>query len=243
MDKRNILIVEDDPMIAESLQDILECLEHSVGHVADTAESALQFLSEARPDLIMLDIQLKGGMDGIALADLIKEKYNIPFIFTTAFADKESISRASDMGPFGYVVKPYGMEDIHAALEVALRNFNVLQQLKQSQTFYSTIKENHLYIKSDSRLIKVEDDKIQYVEARGDYVVFKTKTESYIVHSTLKNVESKLDSSKFLKVHRSFVINLDKIIDIEDSTVVIDQKVIPVSRAHRSDLMSRINLI
>lgn len=243
MDKRNILIVEDDPMIAESLQDILECLEHSVGHVADNAESALQFLSEARPDLIMLDIQLKGGMDGIALADLIKEKYNIPFIFTTAFADKESISRASDMGPFGYVVKPYGMEDIHAALEVALRNFNVLQQLKQSQTFYSTIKENHLYIKSDSRLIKVEDDKIQYVEARGDYVVFKTKTESYIVHSTLKNVESKLDSSKFLKVHRSFVINLDKIIDIEDSTVVIDQKVIPVSRAHRSDLMSRINLI
>jgi DNA-binding LytR/AlgR family response regulator len=239
----NVLIVEDDPLIAETLEEILECLEHKVTGIADSAHAALKELRSNPADVILLDIQIKGNVDGVELAQKIKEEYDIPFIFTTAFADSETIQRAKEKGPYGYIVKPYGINDINAALEVAFANFEMLQEIKKTPSTVSQLKNNQLYIKADSRLIKIEDDDILYVEAKGDYAVFKTEEKGHIVHTTMKNIENKLDSNKFIRVHRSFIINLSKIIDIEDSNLLIGKKVIPVSRSNKEALIKRINLI
>ena len=238
-----VFIVEDEPMIAESLQDILECLEHEVVGIADNANTAMEQLRKNSCDIIMLDIQIKGDKDGIALAELIGAEFDTPFIFTTAFADGETIQKARDKGPYGYIVKPYGINDINAAIEVAVGNYEMLKELKETRSEPSIIQNNQLYVKTDSRLVKINEEDILYVEAKGDYVVFKTEEKGHIVHSTMKNIESKLDSKKFLRVHRSYIINLNHIIDIEDSSVLILKKVIPVSRSHKEALMSRINLI
>lgn len=241
--KYRVLIVEDDELIAESLGDILDCLGHKVVGTAPSGEEAVTLLKKTDIDLVMIDIQLSGGMDGIAVAELIKKEYDLPFIFTTAFADPETIQKAKSMGPFGYIVKPYGIKDIHAALEVAMGSYQTLQELKQSQMKESYVRNNHLYIKIDSRLMKIKENDILFVEAQGDYALFKTDEKSYLAHTTMKNIEQKLDPEKFLKVHRSFIVNLDHIVDIEDTTLLIRDKVIPVSRAKREGLMKRIQTI
>ena len=95
----------------------------------------------------------------------------------------------------------------------------------------------------DRRLIKIGFKSIKLVEAKGDYILIKTDDKNYTVHSTLKKVEDKLPDDLFLKIHRSYIINIRKIIDIEDNSVLIDRDVIPISRANRPELMKRLNLL
>lgn len=242
MEKLNIHIVEDEKLIGESLQEILDCLDHSTIAISTSAEEALEVLSKNTPDLILLDIQIKGDKDGVELAEIIQKRYEIPFIFTTAFADSATIERAKEQSPYGYVVKPYGLKDIQAAIEIAMNNFEKFQEMKSSDVEALAANKN-LYLKVDYRLVKVNEEDILWVEAKGDYAVFKTKTKSYVVHTTLRNVEAKLTQSRFLKVHRSFIVNMDHVVDIEDSNLLIEKKIIPVSRANKEALMDRIQMI
>ena len=102
---------------------------------------------------------------------------------------------------------------------------------------------NDLYVNIDRRLIKIDIPSIYLVEAKGDYIYVKTEEKNYTVHSTLKKIEDKLPANLFLKVHRSFIINITKIVDIEDNSVLIKKDVIPVSRSSRPELMKRLNLL
>ena len=95
----------------------------------------------------------------------------------------------------------------------------------------------------DRRLIKIDLPQIYLIEAKGDYIHIKTEDKNYVVHSTLKKIEEKLPESLFLKVHRSYIINVKKIIDIEDNSVLIKKDVIPVSRSKRPELMKRLDLL
>lgn len=243
MEALRILVVEDDPMIAESLAEMLDLLGHEVQRVAESGEEAVMELMENEPDLILLDIQLKGKMDGVEVARLVKEKYNVPFIFTTAYADNETINRAKAEGPFGYIVKPYGVKDIMAAIEVAISNYRLFKELSGNVPAAPMAVNDQLYLKVDHRLIKVNMNDILYVEAKGDYVLFKTDKESFIVYSTLKNVKLKLPEADFMQVHRSFIVNLKQIDDIEETNLSIAKKVVPVSRANRQELLNRINTL
>lgn len=101
----------------------------------------------------------------------------------------------------------------------------------------------YIFIKTSKRLVRIDLDQLLYVETVGDYVMFKTTEEQYLVHSSLKNIAQKLVHPLFVKVHRSYMVNVSKIFDIEENTLVIDKKVIPISRANRQALMDKINLI
>lgn len=242
MEKLRILIVEDDAMIAESMTDILLTLDHEVAGLASDAQTALQMVKDLNPDLALLDIQINGEEDGIDLAEKLSQEVNMPFIFTTAFADSDTIERAKELGPYGYILKPYGIKDVNVAIEIAMKNWKNTEILKEKNEA-AELKNNQLWVKTDSRLVRITDDEIQYIEAKGDYALFKTESKSYIVHSTMKNIENKLNQSKFLKVHRSFIVNLEHVVDIEDSNLLIKDKIIPISRSHKDKLFSKINLI
>lgn len=242
MGQLKILVVEDDPMIAESVQDILGILRHEVIGVAEDAEKAIAICNETLPDLALLDIQIGGDIDGVDLADLLNQNFQIPFIFTTAFADNDTISRAKSKGPYGYLVKPYGVKDINAAIEVAMTAYERFKEAKESQAMSKVIQDS-IFLKVDSKLIKVKINDILYVEAKGDYALFKTQEKGYIVHTTMKRVEDRLTDHNFAKVHRSYVINLSKIVDIEESNLLIENKVIPISRSNKEALIKRLNLL
>lgn len=241
MKKLNILIVEDDQMIAESLQDILLTLDHKVIGIADNADSAYEIAENSNPDLALLDIQINGDTDGLDLAKQIKEKLEIPFIFTTAFADSNTIELAKELGPYGYLVKPYGIKDVNVAIEIAFRNYQDTTRLIEKHE--AVLKNDQLYVKTDSRLVRINREEILYIEAKGDYALFVTESTSYIVHSTMKNIEDRLGSSNFVKVHRSYIININHIVDIEDSNLLIQKKIIPISRSHKDKLLSRLYMI
>lgn len=243
MSKYRVLVVEDDPMIAESLSDILEVLGHTVLGVADNAERAIELCNENEPDIALLDIQIAGDIDGVELAEMINDEFDIPFIFTTAFADSNTISRAKERGPYGYLVKPYGVKDLNAAIEVAMGAFERLKKAEKKGGGGGHIIDRNIFLKVDSKLIKVKIDDILYIQAKGDYAVFKTKVKGYIVHGTMKKFEMRLDKFNFQKVHRSYIVNVDKIIDIEENNLLIDNTVIPISRANRAALMERLNTI
>ena len=139
-----------------------------------------------------------------------------------------------------YLVKPITAERFEKAVLKAEKNVkkSVAPVLTQEKT-----SENDLYVNIDRRLIKIDIPSIYLIEAKGDYINVKTHGKNYIVHSTLKKIESKLPISLFLKIHRSYIINVTKIIDIEDNSVLIEKDVVPVSRLCRPELMRRLNLL
>ncbi|PTM03311.1 MAG: DNA-binding response regulator [Bacteroidetes bacterium] len=238
-----VLVVEDDPSIAESLSDILDLLGHEVLSVAESGEEAILQLCEEEPQIILLDIQLKGKMDGIEVAKLVKDKFNIPFIFTTAFADPNTIQRAIQEGPFGYIVKPYGINDITAAIEVAITNHRLLSTIHKESITAPMLVNDQLYIKVEGVLTRLHQNEIDYVEAKGDYILIRTKEQNHIVYSSLKKIQEKLNVDSFLLVHRSFIVNLNSIVSIKESTLIINNKEIPISRSHRAELLKKLNTL
>jgi len=235
-----ILIVENDDHIQESLVDIVELLSHKVSGAAKNVVYAKTLL-QRNPDLVLLYINLNGDENGFDFADLLN-KEGIPFIFITAFADDETVETAVKKDPFGYLVKPFGLEDVNTAIQVAMKTYITLSK-KVDKDIIVNGKDRNIYLKVNSSLIKIKEDEIFWAEARGDYVIFKTESNTYIVHSTMKNVMTKLSPSLFLKVHRSYIINLDKVVDITDSNLQIDNKIIPISRSNRNLLLDKINVL
>ena len=134
-----------------------------------------------------------------------------------------------------YLKKPFTFPRFQKSVEKALEQHEKNQEYKASA--------NEVYVKEDGRFIRVSYEEILFFENVGDYVRIKTDHSSHIIHSTLKNIDSKLSNNRFLKVHRSFIVNLDKIIDIQENSLLIDKTVIPISRANKPLLMSRLNFL
>lgn len=124
MSEIQILIVEDEPMIAEDLSDICKELGYEVFETALNAGQAMLKLKTVQPDIILLDINLEDDIDGIQIAEYINEHLKCPFIFITSYADDKTIDRAKRTNPMGYIVKPFRKQDLFSTIEIALFNYN-----------------------------------------------------------------------------------------------------------------------
>ncbi len=120
MVEANIMIVEDEVLFAKDLQDLLESWGYTVPALVSTGEEAIEKAGELKPDLVLMDIVLKGGMDGIEASDTIRTRFKIPVVYLTAYADDETVQRAKITEPYGYVLKPLEERDLHVTLEIAL---------------------------------------------------------------------------------------------------------------------------
>ena len=135
-----ILIVEDEGIVARDLKYRLETIGYTVAGVASTGEEAVLKAWEIRPDLILMDIVLKGDLDGIETAQMVRERADIPVVYLTAYADEETIQRTEASGPFGYLVKPFEDREMEACIEVALFKFRSERELRASEArFRSTV--------------------------------------------------------------------------------------------------------
>lgn len=123
MSEIKILIVEDEPIIAENIAHYLNNNDFKVCGIAYDDEEAKVFLESSAPDAVILDINLESKMDGIDLAELINKRYSIPFIFLTSYADKETIEKVKKVKPWGYIVKPFNEKTVLATLQIAISNF------------------------------------------------------------------------------------------------------------------------
>jgi DNA-binding NarL/FixJ family response regulator len=123
MNELRVLIVEDEPIIAENISMYLNNMDFIVSGIAYDDEEAKQQLKQNTPDAVLLDINLESEQDGIQIADYINKNYQLPFLFLTSYADKETLDRAKKVEPWGYVVKPFNEKTLLASLEIAVFNF------------------------------------------------------------------------------------------------------------------------
>ncbi len=225
------IIVDDDEMARVSLASMCEKITdiELVGTYEDGL-SAIECLKEHAIDLIFLDIQMP-DLSGI---DIVKNIENLPqIIFTTGHS--EYALEAFEYQVTDFLVKPVEFPRLLKAVERA-------RKLSGRATINGG-KMEEIYVKVDGRFVRLDLEDVLYIESLGDYVTFRTDKEKFIVHSTLKNIDEKIRNPDFLKVHRSYIVNLSKVVDIEDTNLVIKDKIIPISRAQKPILMSRIKTI
>lgn len=201
-----------------------------------SAIEAMKYLNENTVDLIFLDIHMPtfSGFDFLKTID-----NTIKIILTTS--DKNFALEAFEYpNVIDYLVKPISQERfINSFKKLSIRS---KKEVNNDESNKKTANE-FIYVNVERRLVKINIPDILFIEAKGDYIAIKTEAKKLIVHSTLKKVQEKLPSNLFLKIHRSFIINFSKIIDIEDNSVLIEKSVIPISRANKSELLKKLNLL
>lgn len=249
MKKTSILIVEDEVIIAKDMSLTLTKLGYQVVGHCISGEEAVRMAAEKHPDIIVMDIMLKGEMMGIDAAKEIHDKYNIPVVFITAYSDEDTISRANTSAPFGYIVKPFKANDLRATIETALTRFSQEQFLKtENEMLYklakSDNKNNILFIKTDSGLIKLKIADILYIEALKDYVNIFTVDNKYIVRSTMKGIQDKLPADRFVRVHRSFIVAMEKVSSIAHTKVILENgENVPLGGLYKEQFLDKINMV
>ncbi|MDP5106009.1 MAG: LytTR family DNA-binding domain-containing protein [Polaribacter sp.] len=233
----NCIIIDDEQMarvIVRTLCNEIKSL--NILEEFTNAIEAIKFLNENDVDLIFLDIH----MPNFSGLDFIKTLKDPPKIIFTTSDPKFAMEAFEYDFIVDYLLKPIELPRFEKAVKKA-------EKLQMRQTQISSIKvpsqKNDFYVNIDRRLIKIDLSSIYLIEAKGDYINIKTEEKEYVVHSTLKKIEEKLPDSLFLKVHRSYIINVKKIIDIEDNSVLIKKDVVPVSRSNRPELMKRLDLL
>ncbi len=246
--KTKILIVEDEAIVAKDTSVCLEKIGYEVIASFSKGEKALSFLEDNKPDLVLMDIMLAGNISGIDASARIKKDYDIPVVFLTAYADEKTIERAKITESYGYVIKPFKEIDIRTSIEMALYKFKKekekLSGVSSSGAKASPISTEYIYVKYNSKLVKVQNANILFVEALKDYVIIHTDKERFTIHSTMKDIEKKLPSKMFMRSHRSFILNLNKINSIDSLIVNIENsdKKIPIGGSYREGLFKRLNL-
>ena len=232
-----ILIVEDEPIIAADMSLILQDLGYDVVGVKYDVPETIEFLELNDVDLLLLDINLDEGQDGIDLAQIVNERFHIPFIYLTSHSDSKTIARAKETNPLAYLVKPIDEKDLITTIEIAFHNYNTNPYNSQDK-----IKNDNIFIKTGGAFQKLNIQDICYAEANDNYTFIHTRDKKYLLSCTLKVVEAKLTERDFIRVHRSFLINLSGIERVEEGFVYIHEKAIPVSRKHKKELMERLSI-
>lgn len=233
-----IYIIEDEPLIAETIKTALEKVGYTIVGMTDNGKEALFDIEQLYPDLILVDITLEGKMDGIEMVEHLKKKIDVPFIFLTSHSDDNTLERVKQTNPAGFIVKPFNEKTLKSNIELALYK-NKIQQ----QSITSNEEINSFFVKNKGELIKIELDDIMYLEAFDNYCNLYTSSQKHLISHTLKSVEEKLPSHKFIRVHRSFVINVSKIKSLQDGYIFIKKNKIPMSASNKEVLMKHINLL
>jgi DNA-binding LytR/AlgR family response regulator len=191
------------------------------------AEDALVHLAEHPADLIFLDVEMP-GISGLEMMDRLGE---IPQVILTT-SKTEYAYDAFQYNVTDYIRKPF----------TYTRFLESIQKVKARKEEEAT-DISHMFIKVDGKLVRLNSDDILYIESMGDYVRFTTQDRKYVTHNTIKNIESRMDASRFMKVHRSYIVNLSQVEGLYEDELSIRGERIPVSKAHKARIRTLINII
>ncbi len=247
--KSKVLIVEDESIVAKDLEMIIKNAGYKVCGTASTGKNAVELAKKKEPNVVLMDIMLKGEMSGIEAAEIIKKDQDVPVIYITANTDASTLEKAKITQPHGFVTKPFQDIQVKTAIEMSLYKFDKeIDLLKERDMLYTIVDNNNensdsFYVKSKSKYIKVKGDDIIMVEALKDYVVIHTKDGKYTIHSTMKNMEDKLPRDRFARAHRSYIVRLSNIKYMEYSNLCMEgvDKLIPVGGNYKEMIQEKLN--
>lgn len=241
-----ILIVEDEPLIAEDLRGLLEELGHHVCAVCDNALDAMAEIAAQAPDLLLLDINLGDGADGVQLAAAVKGKHPVPFIFVTSHSDPATLERVKPLRPAGFIIKPFDENDLRAQIEIALARHAHHVEAGTAPTEAQRsdfVIAGSIFVRDKGRLVKVAIGDIHHAEADDNYVTLHTPGRKFVITSSLSAVEARLNSPHHLRIHRSHMVDTRQITAVEEGHVRMGAVRVPVGRTYRDALMARIRTL
>ncbi len=247
-----VLVAEDDPLHASRIEMLLEEMGYEVIGPFAAETDILRMFRATHPDLVVLDIQLKGGGDGIDIASRIRDIKATPTIFVTSFEDTETIKRALEADPYAYIVKPVEKGSLQASIELAIHKFS--QEKNQEKNTGAernpfqgwandVLIQDSFFVKAGDKLVKLPLDEILWIEvAEERYCDILTLGRRYHLRTSLSSLEQKLDPSYFFRIHRTCIVNLRKIESINeaDMTISIDGQEVPLGKAFKTDLLKRL---
>ena len=247
MNKNNtILIVEDEMIIAANISLQLTHLGYEVTGIIPRAEEVLPHIRLHVPDILLLDINLKGDIDGIQLAHLIQKEFKLPIIYLTANADEAHFERAKETNPYAFISKPFKKLDLQRAIEltiIRIQNETETEKTIPIDNEIPFVLSDCIFVRSHNKMVKVCLNDILFIEAERNYCKIHCKDKEHLLVTTLKDLEEKLTSNNLLRIHRSFIVNLSHIDEIAMSHVVIAKKAIPLSAELKKQLLQRIQKI
>ncbi len=243
--KQKILIVEDEMIIAADISMQLTQLGYDIIGIQTSAEDALQMIAVNPPDLILMDIVLKGKMDGIEAAQHIVETSKTPLIFLTSNTDDATFQRAIVTKPFAFIAKPFQKTELDRALKIAFAHIAIEKNKSNTELDQVTTLHDRLFIRQKDQMVKVSIKDILYLEADRNYCKIHTAEKVFLVTTPLGTVEEEMPSKNFIKVHRSFVVNIEKVDAISDlrEYLVINGANISISRRNREEVLKYLKLI
>ncbi len=244
----SILIVEDDMIIAANISLQLTRLGYEVAGIIPNGEEALRYLSDNQPDILLLDINLRGRIDGIEVAEAAKMQGDTPIIFLTANIDDATFERAKRTSPQAFIAKPFKKLDLQRAIALAVGRREEVpgppqeEQVKEDSPLFL---DDRIFVRQKDKMVKIFIADILYAEAERNYCRIFTPKQAYLLATTLKSLGEKLPSALFLRIHRSYLINLAKIDAIGEqfAYVSIGKQTLPVSGAYQAALAKRLKTI
>jgi DNA-binding LytR/AlgR family response regulator len=231
---KSVLIVEDEPLIADDLSFHLEDVGIQNVVIALKYERAIEKIAEQTFDLVLLDVNLSGERDGVDVANFINKNNPTPFIYITSYYDQDTLERVKKTNPIAYILKPFDKQDIHVNVEMAFHK--IANKINKGRT-------DKFFIKDKKGLISISSEEIDYVEAFDNYARVFSGGQSFIISHTLKSIEDKLSIYGFERIHKSYLVNFSRISMISEGYVFFNDLKVPIGRAYKLAFMSKLSLL
>jgi DNA-binding LytR/AlgR family response regulator len=241
-----VLIVEDEMIIAAKISMHLTNLGYEVSGIIPRGEEAIVHCRENPPDILLLDIKLKGELSGIETAKAIQKEMDIPIVYLTANADDATFDEAKQTRPFAFLSKPYKKLDLQRTLDLVVNRLNDQIASKETKTTEEEdpyILSDRIFIRHKEKMVKLFIKDILYVLAERSYCRIVSQDMEYLLSIPLKNLEEKLQADHLMRIHRSYIVNLQQIDEVAESHILIAKNVIPIGKSYKDEFLRRIQLI
>jgi DNA-binding LytR/AlgR family response regulator len=236
-EKINVLIVEDEAITALDLSEGLRQCGYAIAGVADNARMAKTLFEETEVDIVLMDIQLKGERDGVdAVMELMKVRKR-PVIYLTAFTDAATVERVKRTYPAAFLIKPFHVDNVRIAIEVALHNFATGrepdQPVRQADREPLLRLNDSLFVKMNYRFVKLPLSSICYVAADNNHVHLITSEKKYVIRLSLNQVLDSIRWERLVRIHRSYAVNIDAVSSFTEQDVTVNKDTLPVGRQYK----------
>lgn len=222
-----ILIVEDEVLIAEDLKDNLISFGYQDVRMTHTRQDALKAIEDWSPNLVLLDIRMQHELDGIHIGEILQKQKDIHFIYVTSHSDLAMLKQIIATAPSGYITKPFKKSDLLA---------NIMR-VEQAGKISTPANSSKISLKDGYTTIHLDENAVYYFESEGNYVTVYHTQGKNVLRQSLESIHKTLNSKKFIRIHRSFIVNMENMEKHGRTEVIIKGTSLPVSRTYQSDFL------
>lgn len=242
-DKIRVLIAEKDMLLASDMAMQLVNMGYEVSGIESRGEDALAHCRNIMPEMLLAAIDLGGDLGGIVTASQIQALQEIPVVFLTENDSEEVFEQARSVHPHAFISKPFTKLQFKRIITLVGEQIKFSRNASPKKEKQEQQLKDRIFVRHHGKMVRLYLDEIRYVEADRNYCRIITDKSTYLLVTTLKALSEQLPKEKFVRVHRSYVVNLDKLDCISEHHLEIARKVIPVSRSHRESLMARLHTL